>query len=62
MKIAFLPRDIVIIKGLENAPGIVIQTLLGLTGITYEVRYWHNGEAKTVWLVEDELARHNSLP
>lgn len=43
-------------------PAIVIAVLAELGGTTYHVRYWHNGDAKTVWLTAGELLREVASP
>lgn len=57
INIGFRPGDRVRIIALEQGHGIVIGVLLELGGTTYNVRYWHNGDAKTAWLTWQELER-----
>lgn len=40
---------------LERAFGRVCQVLSDARGRQYDVRYFHNGEEKKIWLFEDEL-------
>lgn len=50
--------DHIIINEL-NLPGRVKRIQIEESGIIYEVRYFWNSEAKSVWFYEDEL---NSIP
>lgn len=47
-------KQTVVINELKMT-GTVRQLLECYSGVQYEVRYFHNGEAKTVWFYEDEL-------
>ncbi len=50
--------DHVIIKPLEDCPGRVIALELDHDGWTVVVRYFQNGEAKTLKAFLDEIDRH----
>ena len=47
--------DRVCIVPLEDAPARVISLILGDDGWTVEVRYFHNGEPKTIKCFPDEV-------
>ena len=46
--------DTVSVKPLETH-GRVISLNYGQDGETYQIRYWWNGDAKTIWLYPDEI-------
>ena len=52
---AFALGERVTIRSLENTPGRVISVILDNEGLCYKVRYFHNGEMKSVCFYEDEL-------
>ena len=55
IEIKWKPRDGITIVELKR-PGRVIAIYVSETGIQYQVRYFDNGEAKTVYFYEEELA------
>lgn len=42
--------------------GVVLSIYLGDQGLQYNVRYFHNGDAKTVYFYEDELRKPEPHP
>ena len=54
MDLKFRLHQRVMIKEIER-PGIVKQINIADGGIQYEVRYFWDGEVKTVWFYADEL-------
>jgi len=54
MKVEFSIKDRVKIIPLESI-GRVLAVYISETGIQYSVRYFYNGEAKTVYFFRDEL-------
>lgn len=42
-----------------NSKGTVVAVYISDTGIQYNVRYFYNGEAKTVYFFEKELTKRN---
>ena len=63
LNLKFNLKDKVQITELER-PGRVLAIYVSDTGIQYQVRYFDNEEAKTVYFYEDELehAKVSALP
>lgn len=61
LEVRYVIEDRVRIKELE-IEGRVLTIWAVPQGIKYEVRYFHNGDAKTVYFFEDELEPTKKAP
>lgn len=56
---ARLGRDVLFktvkIPDLENQRGMIVSVFVGEFGVQYNVRYFINGEVKTVYMFDNEL-------
>ena len=55
ISVRYLPSDPVKIVGMDGYKGTVVGIKLDLNNLLYNIQYWYNGEAKYVYLTENEI-------